>query len=351
MKTKKLFITLSASVVLISCGSQQGEEIKHQQQVTEEPKNIQLDTIHLALDWSPNVLHSGIFYADHLGLFEENGIHLDWFTTEIDDYKKKPIQRLIDREVDLAIGPSEHLFFYGDTSGQEYAVALATILQKDQSAFVVKAERGINSPKDLDDHTYIGYKTPLEEEIITAMIKNDGGRGIYNSITPPRLTVWNSFLNDNGNAAWIFSHWEGAKAKAQGIELNYFYPNDFGVPYGYSSVIMANKKRDTLQNDKILRFLAALEVAHKKLMNQETDQVVEFLSNYSDHENFKDPKVVEFAWNDIKSAFLDSSGKWGRMEKKVWINYYNWISQHEVPHFNPAIKDVSIYFESTLGVQ
>ncbi len=346
-RTRLLFLALFCAV-LLSCGTDTNEKIENQKVVESEMEKVQLDTIHLALDWSPNVLHAGIFYADKKGILKEYGIHLNWFTTEIDNYQKKPIQRLLDREVDLAIGPSEHLFFYGDTLDQDYAVALATILQNGQSAFVVKSSNEINTPMDMQGKTYIGYKTPLEEEILSDMIKNDGGNSDFNSVTPPRLSVWDAFLNDKGDIAWIFSHWEGAKAKAQGIELNYFYPNDFGVPYGYTSVIMANKQRDIDQNDKIMRFIHALSDAHQALLNLKTESVVEFLSNYSNHDNFRNAEILEFAWEDVRESFLNSSGRWGCMNDSVWLDYYQWIRKHDVHHFNYEIEDVSTYYEHVL---
>lgn len=331
---------------LLSCTGEKDEESKltNNTEHLNETKEV-LDTLRVALDWSPNVLHAGIFYADASGLLKENGIYLDWFTTEIDNYQKKPIQRLLDREVDLAVGPSEHLFFYGDTSNQDYAVAIATILQKGLSAFVVKKESGIASPKDLDGKTYVGYKTPLEQEILSAMIKNDGGKGDFLSITPPRLDVWDAFLNDKGDAAWIFLNWEGALAAHDGIKLNYFYPNEFGVPYGYSSVIMANKRRDSAQNKVIKRFLKVLSNSHKKLATMEANEVVEMLQNYSDHKNFKDKELVLQAWMNIEDAFLNDSGQWGKMSDERWTDYYNWILQTKNVEFNRDIKDVSIFYE------
>lgn len=331
---------------LLSCTGEKDVESKltNDTELLNDSKGV-LDTIRIALDWSPNVLHAGIFYADKSGLLKENGIYLEWFTTEIDNYQKKPIQRLIDQEVDLAVGPSEHLFFYGDTSDQNYAVAIATLLQKDQSAFVVKKKSGIASPKGLNGKIYVGYKTPLEQEILSAMIKNDGGEGTFLSITPPRLDVWDAFLNDKGHAAWIFSHWEGALAANDGVELNYFYPNQFGVPYGYSSVIMANKKRQLNQNKVIERFLKVLNISHKKLVNMDISEVVEMLKDYSDHENFKNKEFVSQAWMNIKDAFLNDSDQWGKMSDETWTDYYNWIFQNEALEFNRDIKNVRVFYE------
>lgn len=347
MPIKFRFINILLILTLFSCQGEV-EDDSFEKDPSESLTTNSKDTIRLALDWSPNVLHAGIFYADYEGMLEENNIHLEWFTTEVDNYKKKPILRLLDGEVDLAVGPSEHLFFYGDTTSQNFAVGVATILQKDQSAFVVKSSSGITSPADLDGKKYIGYKTPLEKEILTNMIKNDGGEGAFSSITPPRLSVWNAFLNDEGHAAWIFSHWEGAEAANKGINLNCFFPNEYGVPYGYSSVIMANKKRTDSQNEKIERFLKALAIAHKKLLKLETDEVVEFLASYTSHKNFKDKDMVKKAWENIRDAFLDDSENWGRMSDEVWKNYYKWIGEHDIPGFSEETEDVDIYYEALL---
>jgi ABC-type nitrate/sulfonate/bicarbonate transport system substrate-binding protein len=346
MKANYILISFTLFFTIISCSSEENIEAKeiNDSAILNDSKDA-LDTIRVALDWSPNVLHAGIFYADHSGLLKENGIYLDWFTTEVDNYQKKPIQRLLDREVDLAVGPSEHLFFYGDTMDQNYAVAIATLLQKDQSAFVVKKRSGIASPKELNGKVYVGYKTPLEQEILSAMIKNDGGDGEFISITPPRLDAWDAFLNDKGHSAWVFSHWEGALAANEDVELNYFYPNKFGVPYGYSSVIMANKKRQRTQKQVIERFLIVMNIAHKELADKKASEVVEMLKEYSDHENFKNTEFVTKAWLNIKDAFLNEAGQWGKMSDEKWTNYYNWIIKNDALDFNKDIKDVGVYYE------
>ncbi|MCA1750599.1 MAG: ABC transporter substrate-binding protein, partial [Flavobacteriales bacterium] len=224
----------------------------------EKTESTPADTIRLALDWSPNVLHSGIFLAEYNGWYLDEGIHLDWFTTEIDGYKKKPVQRLSDGEVDLAVGPSEHLFFFRKEGGNKPA-AVASILQKDRSAFCVKAASGVSDPGELANHTYMGYNTPLEEAILSAMVRNAGLDEALAMRTPGRLEVWDEFLKEEKGIAWIFQHWEGALAESAGIELTCFTPADHGVPYGYSSVLMAPEKLDASEADRLRKFLKVTE--------------------------------------------------------------------------------------------
>lgn len=47
------------------------------------------------------------------------------------------------------------------------------------------------------------------------------------------------------DATWVFMGWEGIEAKMKGVELNVFRPEDHGVQYGYSPVLVAHP--DTLR--------------------------------------------------------------------------------------------------------
>lgn len=42
------------------------------------------------------------------------------------------------------------------------------------------------------------------------------------------------------DATWVFMGWEGIEAKRKGVELNAFGLEEFGVPYGYSPLLIAH---------------------------------------------------------------------------------------------------------------
>lgn len=288
------------------------------------------DTLRLALDWSPNVLHAPIFWAEMHGYFKEAGLSVEWLSTEIDNYQKKPIQRLLDLEVDLCIGPSEHLFFLAvDSMGRSRAEAVATILQRDQSCFVVKAESEIRRPRDLENKTYVGYKTPLEKQVLGAMIKHDGGDPGFEMITPGRLDVWEAFVSGKGDVAWVFSHWEAIMAEKQDIQVQKFYPDDYGVPYGYSSVIMARKERTDQMNKRIATFLKVIDRSVGEMLEETDRSVASKLCAHIDHQNFSDELFITAAWADIKTALVESnSSQWGSMKTQKWKEWMVWIDQY-----------------------
>jgi ABC-type nitrate/sulfonate/bicarbonate transport system substrate-binding protein len=303
------------------------------------------DTLILALDWSPNVLHAPVFWAEREGYFAEAGLHVEWFSTEIDGYKKKPIHRLIDGEVDLCIGPSEHLFYLSvDGNGKPGAEALATMLQHEQSCFVVKESSEIDRPKHLKGKTYVGYKTPLEKQVLGAMIKNDGGNPVFDMITPGRLDVWESLLLDSGEVAWVFSHWEATLAEHHGVALRKFYPGDFGVPYGYSSVIMARKNRSAAEERKMALFLNALSLAVEDLLQTEDSLVASRLCALTDHPNFDDRAFILKAWTDIRPSFFEPGRKWGEMDPVVWEEWMGWVIENGEEEWPIGITEPDRFF-------
>ena len=79
------------------------------------------------------------------------------------------------------------------------------------------------------------------------MIKADGGgEGAYTELALPMLGVWNTLLKGEADATWVFMGWEGVEAELAGVALNAFKLGDFGVPYGYSPVLLAHP--DTLRH-------------------------------------------------------------------------------------------------------
>ncbi|MBD0257895.1 MAG: hypothetical protein ICV83_19445, partial [Cytophagales bacterium] len=54
----------------------------------------------IALDWTPNAMHTGLFVAVHKGW-----LNLTLFSPSADGYAVMPAERLLRGEVDFCIGP------------------------------------------------------------------------------------------------------------------------------------------------------------------------------------------------------------------------------------------------------
>ena len=142
----------------------------------------------VALDWSPNVIHAGLYVAQIENLWKGSGLEVEYISVEIDNYQKKTTQRLAEGEVHIALGPSEHLLDYCLLREETAPLkAIATVMQEETSAFVTLSDSGITRPAQLDGKTYGGYRTQLEQELLTSLIRQDGGEGAITLVTPPQI--------------------------------------------------------------------------------------------------------------------------------------------------------------------
>jgi len=207
----------------------------------------------VALDWTPNTNHIGIFVAQQLGFYEDQGIEIEILNPIADNYQVTPGKKLALGMADFAIAPFETVISLNNKENAIDAIAVFAILQEDLSSIASLKSSKINTPKLLDGKIYASYKARYEDAIVKEMVKNDGGTGALQITYPAKLGIWNTLLEGTADATWIFDNWEGIEASTKQLSLNKFSMGQFGIPYCYSPVIIArnsklieNKKAHTL---------------------------------------------------------------------------------------------------------
>jgi NitT/TauT family transport system substrate-binding protein len=70
-------------------------------------KHQVLPPITLALDWTPNTNHTGIYVARAKGYYDEADVDLTVLSPAEDDYETTPAKRVVQGEATVAIAPSE----------------------------------------------------------------------------------------------------------------------------------------------------------------------------------------------------------------------------------------------------
>lgn len=209
-----------------------------------------MKTLRLALDWTPNVNHVGFLIGKERGLYEQRGLSLEIIDPRHDNYAVTPGKRLELGEADFAIAPFETVISLNNKERFVNARAVYAILQQDLSSIALLASPGVRSPRDLDGKSYASYKARYEDHIVRAMIKNDGGNGDLQVVYPDKLGIWNTLLERKADSTWIFDNWEGVEAEKKNIALTRFAMRDYGIPYGYSPVVLA-KSESIAQNREI----------------------------------------------------------------------------------------------------
>jgi ABC-type nitrate/sulfonate/bicarbonate transport system substrate-binding protein len=187
--------------------------------------------------------HVGMYVAKAQGLYSAAGLDVSFLSPHSDGYKATPASRVESGVALFAVAPSESVISHNTappSHPKPPLKAVAALLQADTSAIVTLASSGIDRPAKLDGKRYASYGARYEGRIVQEMIKADGGSGEYVEAALPMLGLWGTVLEGKADATWVFTAWEGVQAARRGVALNAFRLGDFGIPYGYSPVLLAH---------------------------------------------------------------------------------------------------------------
>ncbi len=303
--------------------------------------------IRIALDWTPNTIHAGLFLAQHKGFYKDAGIKAEFISPEADNYKLTPARRLSRRTVDFAIAPSESVISYNTSRRPVAITSVASIMQRDTSAIVTLKSSGITRPKQLDGRTYATYSARFEDGIVAQMVKNDGGKGEFKPVAIGRLGIWDMLKSGEADSTWVFMPWEGIEAQKNGLELNVFRMEDYGIPYGYTPLLLAHISAIRSNEDAYRRFMAATARAYEEIAAN-PESAASLLCEKIDHPNFSDESFIAASLRELQPALLNSNGKWGVMDGRVWGDFVNWLIEIELLRPKRPIEGWHLYTNKLL---
>ncbi len=280
-----------------------------------------MNSLKLALDWTPNINHIGFFVAQERGYYRERGLDVAILDPSADRYATTPAKKVETGVADLALCPLESLISYRTKERPFGLVGIAALLQEDLSAIAVRTDRGVASPKDLDGKTYASYRARYEDEIVRQMVRNDGGRGALELEYPAKLGIWETVVAGTFDATWIFLNWEGVEAEAAGLELQYFKLKDFGIPYSYSPVIAASEAALTTDEGSYATFLAATKQGYSFAQEEPTEAI----SILRRRLPAKDKDIPLEAALARSNPYFGDGERWGRMDAARIGEFLDWI--------------------------
>ncbi|KAI8926526.1 NMT1/THI5 like-domain-containing protein [Entophlyctis helioformis] len=273
------------------------------------------DHVSLALDWTPNTNHIGFYIARSKGFYADENLTVSVVSPHEDEYKTTPGARVADRSSTLPSLPRRA--WCRTTHGRERPSPRLLPLRRScrckvTHAVVTLKSSGIDRPAKLDGKTYASYAARYEGRMVQELIRADGGKGDYIESVPAMLGIWNTLLKGEADATWVFMSWEGIEAARANIDLNVFAFEDFGIPLGYSPVLVAHPDLLASQPDRAAKIFVdavAADTAHSPLPTPLDAGMV------AESARFLAPMYVH-----------EGRGVWGVMEEGVWSAFVDWLS-------------------------
>jgi ABC-type nitrate/sulfonate/bicarbonate transport system substrate-binding protein len=207
-------------------------------------------TVTLALDWTPNTNHTGFYVAQYSGWYAQAAIDLQFIP-----YASANPETLVGAgQANCGISTEEGATFAIAAGEKEQSVM--AILQHTASEIAVLASGPITRPRDMDGKVYAGFGSPQEGPLLSAVIKADGGKGVFTTVTLD-TAAYEALYAGKADMAITFSAWEAIEAQERGIALRTFAFPDYGLPDSYAVVLVCNNAWLAANGDVARRFLAA----------------------------------------------------------------------------------------------
>jgi len=280
----------------------------------------------LALDWTPNTNHTGFYVAQSEGYYTDRGLDVAIHSPADDDYETTPAKQVATGEATVAIAPSESAISYQTHPDYDSLTAIAAVCHEDKSAIVTLEDSGVDRPADLDGHRYASYDARFEDHIVRQLVRNDGGDGDIEITTPPKLGIWNTLLDGDADATWVFMPWEGVMAERDGVDLNAFYLDAYDVPYGYTPLLLARPDTIDGEADLLADFLAATAAGYQFAVDN-PDAAADVLREEATGMDNDDPEFLRESQRLIADAYLTDAGQWGLMEHGRWEAFVDWLAE------------------------
>ncbi|TRZ53027.1 ABC transporter substrate-binding protein [bacterium] len=277
-----------------------------------------LTSFKLALDWTPNTNHTGVYVALAKGWYKDQGIDLNILPYSAD---VSSTVLVTSGKADVAVSSIEDVV--GETAKNNPIVSIGAILQHNTSGFIVLKDSGITRPKQLDGKIYGGYGSPSENAIVTEIIKKDSGAGNFKNVVLD-VDAMQALESKKIDFVWVFSGWEVIQAKLDGVKFNYFPLTKYGIPDSPTVAFVATPKEIKDKSELLKKFMTATAQGYEyaRLFPKESAQI---LIDKTPKDTFPNQKLV-FASQDFLSAnYADKNSRWGLQDGKFWQAYPKFI--------------------------
>ncbi|PCK84275.1 myristoyl transferase [Rhizobium sophoriradicis] len=190
--------------------------------------------VRIALDWTPNTNHIGIYVAKAKGFYSAAGLDV-----EILPFTDTSAGTLVSNGV-ADFGISSEIEAMTQRAGGGDVKMVYGVVQTETARLIYKGGRDdIKRPKDLDGKTYGGFGGTWESALVAAMIRNDGGTGDVKTVT---LGTSAYEALDNGSIDFTLEiyTWEGIAAELENRKIGRFHYSDYGIPDEQTTVIVSS---------------------------------------------------------------------------------------------------------------
>ena len=274
----------------------------------------QLTRMNLALDWTPNTNHTGIYVALAQNWYRAEGIdlHLLPYSTSV-----SPDVLVSSGKADVGVSFTEGIV--ADAAVNQPVVSIAAIIQHNTSALVTLASSGLTRPRDLDGKVYGGFGAPYESAVVGLVIQKDGGKGQFRNVTLS-VDAMQALESHRIDFVWVYEGWEVIQAQRGGVKLNIFPITNFGIPDYYTPNLITSPAEIKQKPELLRKFMLATACGYE-YARAHPREAAQMLINEAPAGTFPDTGLVFASQDYLSPRYADPGHKWGMQDATAWHGY------------------------------
>ncbi|MEW5826158.1 MAG: ABC transporter substrate-binding protein [Candidatus Bipolaricaulota bacterium] len=276
------------------------------------------DRVQVALDWTPNTNHSGLFAAQAYGYFEDEGLEVEL----IEPSPTVSLQLLTSGRVDVAVSMQEYVTM-ARAEGMD-VISVAALYPHNTSGFAALSNKGVSSPADFAGLRYGGWGSDLETVMVQTVMKNAGAAGRVDDVEWVNLGTIDfvtAALADLADVFWIYYGWQGVRAEQAGLDFVYLPLVDLAPELDYYTPVLATRGATLAEKpDVVRRFLRAAARGYLFAATQPDEAAAALLAAAPE----LDAALVLASQRWLADHSETNPTRWGVQELNVWEVFADW---------------------------
>ena len=316
--TRRQFIAatgaLGTTMGLAACGGGQSNE-------NADAGATDLTKLTFCLDYTPNTNHTGIYVAQKLGYFAEEGIEV-----EIVQPAEDGAEAMVGTgQAEVGVSYQDYLAgaYQGGNTG---LFAVAAIIQHNTSGIMSKGGLGITHPAAMEDKRYATWELDVEQATVKQVVEDDGGD--FSKIIMVPYTVDDEiagFKADLFDSVWAFEGWAGQNAAVQGYDVDYFSFVSINEVFDYyTPVIVANIEYAEAHPDIMKAFLRGAKKGYEYCI-EHVDEAADILLEAAPE---IDAQLAHASQAYLADQYVADAPSWGVFDGERWSAFYEWLSKN-----------------------
>jgi ABC-type nitrate/sulfonate/bicarbonate transport system substrate-binding protein len=275
-------------------------------------------TVRIALDWTPNTNHTGLYVAQQQGWFRDAGLDVQFLPYN----NASPDTLVSSGSAEFGVSFQDS-FTYSKAAGADITSVMA-VFQHWGTKIGVKAGRpDIRTPKDLDGRTYGGFGAAYEVPKMQAVIRAAGGTGDFRTVVLG-TSAYEALYAGQVDFTEPFVAWEGIEAELRGEPFATFAYTDYGFPDAYSVLLIGNSPWLAAHPDLAAGFVRAAQRGYQ-LGADEPGKAAQLLMD-ANPGTFTEPELVTRSQDMLAATLLkDAEGQVGPQAAQTWNGYSGFV--------------------------